>query len=416
MKTVVCVMGQNCKDYLEICLESCKEADAIVYCDGGSTDISMELCALYSAEVIQNSYSQDDPLMNGKQRSFYLKHLKENYEGWLAICLDADEVLAEGAIKEIVSYAKGFKEKTVDHAFSPRMRHLVGDFSHEDSTVPVHYVQNRVFFVSESLFYPEGEHVILQSKKKLYSLTIDDAVVWHLAYAPMFHVRDRYRKNLQHSNVHSKQFLASWYRSHLFGMYPKQKFDVRQLPTALLKSFDIDPDEIYFNNRGLETKHFLDAVTWRDYFKPESVYEVGAGLGPRVLAMNSLGMNARGVELSRWAVDNALDKNVEHGNILEQDPKNVGRFDLVVAYDVLEHLEEQDLTKALAIISSISKKHLLVSVPVVGDPNLDADPTHKIRETKHWWVQVIESFGFELKETPDNFLYKEQVMIYEVLK
>ena len=35
-KLVVCIMGQNCEKFIGMCLESVKDADSIVYCDGGS--------------------------------------------------------------------------------------------------------------------------------------------------------------------------------------------------------------------------------------------------------------------------------------------------------------------------------------------------------------------------------------------
>jgi len=41
-KIVVVVMGQNCEKFIGMCLDSVKESDAIVYCDGGSTDNTLE--------------------------------------------------------------------------------------------------------------------------------------------------------------------------------------------------------------------------------------------------------------------------------------------------------------------------------------------------------------------------------------
>ena len=38
IKLVACIMGQNASRTLQMCFESVRNADAIVYCDGGSTD------------------------------------------------------------------------------------------------------------------------------------------------------------------------------------------------------------------------------------------------------------------------------------------------------------------------------------------------------------------------------------------
>ena len=113
-KLVVVIMGQNCKGFIRMCLNSVEDADAIVYCDGGSTDNTISLLDgygfylpdsyfefktldgrdRYTKEglkehkkerlkrcVIENKYDQEDMAMNGKQRNFYLDNVKKNYPG-----------------------------------------------------------------------------------------------------------------------------------------------------------------------------------------------------------------------------------------------------------------------------------------------------------------------------------------------
>lgn len=41
-KLIVVIMGQNCEKFISMCLESVKTADKIIYCDGGSTDDTMD--------------------------------------------------------------------------------------------------------------------------------------------------------------------------------------------------------------------------------------------------------------------------------------------------------------------------------------------------------------------------------------
>ena len=80
-KLVVCIMGQNCEKFIGMCLESVKEADAIVYCDGGSEGewwekiLELEDKTKPIIDIIQNTYDQEDKQMNGKQRNRYLKFL-----------------------------------------------------------------------------------------------------------------------------------------------------------------------------------------------------------------------------------------------------------------------------------------------------------------------------------------------------
>ena len=48
----------------------------------------------------------------------------------------------------------------------------------------------------------------------------------------------------------------------------------------------MDKNQIYFADRNLELKHFIDAIHWKDFFsfddKSPDVIEFGCGKGPRL--------------------------------------------------------------------------------------------------------------------------------------
>lgn len=433
-KLVVCLMGQDSKDFLEICLKSVEDADAIVFCDGGSKPEFIEWLTGHEQNyfclsdindenhghivncghiLIQQEFKQDDPQMNGKQRNFYLDFLKKNYAGWWCLCLDADEVLHDGGIEKI----KAFLASQENDWFDVKMRHLFHNLRYEDATRPLHYVPRRLFKVREELHYPLGEH------QPLTGLTVppsacDATTIWHLAYASQFHVRSRYRKNLKHSKVHDKNYLDQWYKSHLFGKYPITEVDPKDLPRVLLEGMDVDPDEIYFQGRGLEVKHFIDAAHWKQYFQPRHAIEFGCGMGPRVVALRMVGVEKTlGIELSKWAVEHRMIDSIIQGDITNLpetwDEKGL-RSDLVIAYDLLEHIPYDKLEKAINNLIANSGKHVLISVPVLGDPNLLNDPTHIIKESKDWWKGHFLKKGCKELVVPSHFQYREQLMIFEV--
>lgn len=409
-KLVVCIMGQDCQKFIGMCLDSVKDADALVYCDGGSTDETLNIVgeAIRGREgdIIENEYDQEDKKMNGKQRNFYLDYLKENYPNDWCLCLDADEIVEDlSKIKDFIN-----KEVVKKGLYSVKMRHLIGDLSHEDSTVPEHFVLNRLFKISEADKYPEVEHPVLQG---LQMGTTSCTTIWHLAYIPnMGDIKKRYDSHMKKSNMHSPEFLKWWYHAHLFGTYPKTQFNPSELPKQLLDEFNINKDELYFENRNLELKHFIDAIHWRDFFKPKHAMEFGCGKGPRVLAMNQIGLPSRGIELSQYAVDNKLHPLVEQGDILNYSGEK--QFDLTIAYDLFEHIPYEEINKAIETFINASNIHILVSVPVIGDPNLENDPTHIIKETKEWWIKQFTQKGCKQINVPEHFLYKEQLLIFKV--
>lgn len=411
-KLVCIVMGQNCERFIGMALESVKDADAIYYLDGGSTDNTLNIAQdflhnhpeIKPSQIDIHPYDQEDLGMNGKQRNFYLKYLKKNYKNYWALCIDADEIVENlQMIKEFIQLAKA-------GIYSVRMRHLIGDLSHEDSKVEIHPVLNRLFKISCAQKYEEREHPVLIGKNIANEILM--STIWHLAYCPnMWEIKKRYDNHLKKSQMHTAGYLKEWYYQHLFGTYPKKQFNPVELPSILLNHFGVNKDELYFTNRRLEHKHWIDAVHWKEFFKCKSATEFGCGLGPRIYAMNKVGINANGLEISQYAVDNKL-----HKRIVQADVTNcfsINPVDLVIAYDLLEHLSYDKLGHAIDNLIKSTKKHILISVPVLGDPNLYRDPTHIIKETKEWWINEFTIKKLKLIKTPDHFLYPEQILIFE---
>ena len=422
-KLIVCIMGQDCKDFAELCLESVKDADAIVFCDGGSKPEFMSWLQerahdLENMSIIQRQFDQHDPGNNGKQRNFYLAFLNEQYPDWWCLCLDADEVISSmDKLKEFIAIQDTLAGK--DALWSVHMRHFIYNFGQEDAIVDKHFVGNRLFKIAPDLFYPEGEHIVLHSKTpRMQARTEDAGTIWHLAYcSQMFNVRSRYRKNIKHSEVHSKEYLDKWRDAHYFGLYPTKDVNPKDLPSCLLKGMEVDPDSIYFKGRDLEIKHFIDAGNWRDHFqlgKEDFVMEWGCGLGVRVYALMVAGVHAQGIEISEYACQHSLvPNNVLQGSITEEHHIPVPPYKLVIAYDLLEHVPYEKLSLAIDNLIKGSKQYILVSVPVIGDPNLERDPTHIIRETKDWWRKQFTDKGCKELTVPQHFLYRDQQMIFE---
>ena len=411
-KLVVCIIGQNCERFINMALSSVKDADAIVYCDGGSTDKTTNIVGEFlrekEGEIIENTYDQEDKGMNGRQRNFYLNYLKENYPDYWTLCIDADEIV------ENLSNIKQFIQAMQKGVYSIKMRHLIGDLGHEDITQPEHYVLNRLFYIGSADKYPEVEHPLLIPKeefKETYQTKC--TTIWHLAYCSgMWDIKKRYENHVKKSNIHNPQFLRWWYKSHLFGGYPKKVLDPVELPKQVLNEFGINRDELYFEKRmGLNANHFVDSFMWKEFFKPKSVTLYGCGIGQRVFCLNQIGVDAKGVEISEYAVKNAMDKEVRQGDVTNE--KDIYISDLVVAYDILEHLSYEDLPKAINNLVKSANKYILISVPFLGDSNLEADPTHKIKEDKSWWINQFDNKGLSYIPVPEHFLYKDQLIIFK---
>lgn len=413
-KIVTCIMGQNCSKFIKMCYESVKDSDIIIFCDGGSNDGTIEYLKSQGFKydtsgkkrIIFNKFDKYDKKMNGRQRNFYLKYLKEHFSDYWALCIDADEVV------EDLSKIKKEINNLPPALYSVKMRHFIGDLGHEDTTQKEHFVPNRLFKIEAANKYPEIEHPVLTPNTQYGYMLYNGTTIWHLAYIPnLWSIKERYEQHKLKSEMHSPQFLDWWYRAHLFGTYPKAEINTFEIPNIILKEFGIDKEELYFKNRGIEVKHFIDAKNWKDFFKCKTAAEWGCGLGPRVYAMNTIGIKAYGWEVSNYAVKNKMHENISQADITKHN--QVNKTDLVIAYDLLEHIPYNKLDEAIKNLIKSTKKHILISVPVIGDPNLEADPTHIIKETKDWWRTKFLSFGLEEIQVPEYFLFKEQLMIFK---
>lgn len=174
-------------------------------------------------------------------------------------------------------------------------------------------------------------------------------------------------------------------------------------------------DAEYFKNRKLEKKHFFDVLLWDNYFKPKKMLLVGDGMGHRTFAASVTGMDVIGCDL-KGVFENTphdiKDRYVE-GDV-KQLPFKENEFDLVIGYDILEHLENiKDVENALKELYRVTNKHVLIAIPDIDNPNLYNDETHHIYKSMGWWIWMVRCANFKIIKTPENFIFREQIIVGE---
>lgn len=420
---VVVVIGQDCQDTIKMCLESVKESDTILYIDGGSRDNTLDIVRNFAIDnnksngkviIKENLFNKANPNAISEQRNFYLNYLKEEFTNDWCLVLDADEVLDTNGIKKL----KDFTSKNpVNDIYSIRMRHLMYTLGFEDTSQSCHFVPNRLFKITKDLFYPTGEHCILNGEPGIGKIL--DPIVWHLGYlGGVWDVKKRYDQQVLRNSGHSKEFLKQWNYNHILGLYPIDKINIDDLPEVILNNFSLSTDEVYFKNRmNLEYKHFLFVKQWNEFFKPKSVADFGCGTGLYLYAWEMTNAKCHGYEYSNFAINNKkcdstiyqLDLNNKSLDI----PIVENGSDLVTALDVLEHLEYDKLDNAIDNLIFESDKYILTSIPYKGTPNCEMDKTHIIKESEDWWRQKFLDKGLKEVEVPEHFIFKEQLLIFE---
>jgi 2-polyprenyl-3-methyl-5-hydroxy-6-metoxy-1,4-benzoquinol methylase len=132
-------------------------------------------------------------------------------------------------------------------------------------------------------------------------------------------------------------------------------------------------------------------------FEPKKVMVLGCARGYLIRALREVGVEAYGVDISKWAVENADEKAKNYiylGDIADLSRWKNGEFDLVVAADVLEHIPKEKLPKVLDEIARICSRHVYALIPVVDV--LRRDKSHVSIFPSRWWIKQFEHRGFTL--------------------
>lgn len=143
------------------------------------------------------------------------------------------------------------------------------------------------------------------------------------------------------------------------------------------------------------TLPFARHLQWYLHLKMDDVImEIGSARGYLVKALRMHGLNARGMDISPWAVENCdPDVRPYMSTELTTGPMI---YDWVIAKDVAEHIPMETLKELLPKLGASCRKGIFLVVPLtdyfngryVRDED-EADPTHQIRFTLPDWLLFL---------------------------
>ena len=123
-----------------------------------------------------------------------------------------------------------------------------------------------------------------------------------------------------------------------------------------------------------------------------SVLDVGCGMGALVHALLAGGVDARGVDVATRCVEEGNRRapgRFSVGSILEL-PFEDSSADTVVCTDMLEHLAEDDVDRAIAELVRVARRHLFVCVATREDRD---KRWHLTIQPRAWWEQRFLEHG-----------------------
>jgi hypothetical protein len=113
-------------------------------------------------------------------------------------------------------------------------------------------------------------------------------------------------------------------------------------------------------------------LVWR-FLPVQRTLDIGCAFGFFVEAERELGLDARGVDVSQYALDHAAfgaRGHVRYGNLLHRLPYGRGAFEGVSLFETLEHLPPEVVPRALREVRRMTTKYVIATIPSFGpNPN-----------------------------------------------
>ena len=130
--------------------------------------------------------------------------------------------------------------------------------------------------------------------------------------------------------------------------------------------------------------------------KGKDLIEFGCATGASSLVLRDFGWRVTATDISKYAVKKAY-KDLKGINFLVHDmekPFVKNKFDLAVAFDVIEHLPHPEL--AIENAYSLLKKGGAVIFSTPNDyPHVSNDPTHINVKPPKAWERILKKAGFK---------------------
>ncbi len=160
------------------------------------------------------------------------------------------------------------------------------------------------------------------------------------------------------------------------------------------ENYDIGIDKIAYKDNAILLNHF-NGVADRiiNDFAPKTVLDAGCALGMLVKILRDRGVEAYGIDISEYAINNVDDSIKPYCavcSLTEALPANFPpKFDLVFSSEVIEHLYEEDAINAIGQLCKYTDTILFSSTP-----HDITDETHVNVHLDEYWARVFAKNGF----------------------
>ena len=168
-----------------------------------------------------------------------------------------------------------------------------------------------------------------------------------------------------------------------------------------MKFYEAYNAEYYSERIRKSKKHMMKYMKFLRKGSSLKMLDVGCGEGYYVRDAIEEGIDAHGIDISTHALENALAEvkdRITFGSITEI-PFDDEEFDMMTAFDVIEHIHPKDTLKAVAEIRRVLKPDgiVIITTPSSNFGDWVSDLTHINVRPPKFWKLILEEHNFKVQ-------------------
>lgn len=168
--------------------------------------------------------------------------------------------------------------------------------------------------------------------------------------------------------------------------------------------------DCYERGHGWEEIFARQAERIVNELSPKTVLDVGCAVGYLVEGLRDRGVDARGIDVSEYAISQVRDDIKSYCTIQSATTKIEGKYDLITCIEVMEHLAPEDFTYAIKNMCEAADTIIFSSTPF--DYN---EESHYSVNPPSFWAEKFAYNGFYHDVAYDCSYIAVQTMLFRKL-
>ena len=168
--------------------------------------------------------------------------------------------------------------------------------------------------------------------------------------------------------------------------------------------------DCYERGHGWEEIFARQAERIVNELSPKTVLDVGCAVGYLVEGLRDRGVDARGIDVSEYAISQVRDDIKSYCTIQSATTKIEGKYDLITCIEVMEHLAPEDFTDAIKNMCEAADTIIFSSTPF--DYN---EESHYSVNPPSFWAEKFAYNGFYHDVAYDCSYIAVQTMLFRKL-